>query len=1082
MLRVDGSASRRPARVGAERLEPLLVQVSSRGLVRCYPANVARSDTFQVETDITPPPSPSSPRSRFRRGSSSSPTRDVPPSPISPSNPTSGTSLFKATLSILSEICLLASTPLPAFRPSMPPLGLQSVTLDVAIVILSFCKGKPKEAAAVGMSMLGAIEGWGEGTRGRVLAFFEGLTRESLESLGRRSVKRGLRSEGETRAPMRGGPVPPVAIHVDEPTDGPLESHPDLPSSSVIDIGRRATSSTCAGDQPLVVYQLCSLIAPLLSFTLANISPLTSSMDTLYRLHRLLESLVQLKPDLYLDLLEIVAYGNSAARFSALAVLTTFWPKAIGQPSIAIPFPRINYRDDVWRLETRTTRLPTSASERVLHLVPWRFADRTSTFPSRSSTPASGIGGPTPHSPPSAISTICLDCGHAIAGFGLLSLSTLEPLHLECTKTTEGSFVTHYVTTTNTNRIAAARYSFVPPSRRALLLPPDDEAQAAMPTTFLPAGAHRFRLVNIFTLPLCVVCNKPLWGTRMQGYLCSPCRHFAHHDCLADPSLLPPCRATDSSPISKITIDHTALRQDFVAFYRESILDEAHLARLSYEELSAFHLVFWTQQQILDAGVASGTIVISQTGPTKKAREAMERFELHWLVQLYDAYRANSKSSVALEEFRDMHSDGEGEVQVDFFSLELLVFVAALVRSPSEQASQDHLSAGNDDEGSAGACYDRLEVSLVLDVLARDFGLRSRTAAQHVLDHLFHLGLLERQDGRLLFPPSTTSTYSSSSIIFPLPFLIDPSPSVESLVVAIESSLRDTDLSVQEAGLLMLVRRCWPSPFASEYALERLTRAVIRWILDDSTLFKVTRDKAASLAARYASLDRAQPPRKDSRIEGDYLEQRKRLVERLASRWLRALCDQDPRQYSEFLFSKTASISAALKESNTSTVSGFSSGEERSGADCSRHRNILRRSPSYSSRTSFVCIPPVSSSPSTISSHDGSTRSHRPGRASSGTKPCVNPSPHLSAGTYSIPVQPISFRSLGRLFQAQDHTRSRSSTILTGVPRSEEPSSTLPSSDSAIADPWQVLLATSVDGEAGLRRSLRWLRILAQSG
>lgn len=772
--------------------------------------------------------------------------------------------------------------------------------------------------AAVGMSMLGAVESWGEGTKGRVLEFFEALTRESLERLGRRSEKRGLRSAAETRLAV-GGPVPPVAILVDEPTDGPFESPRELSSNSLIDIGRRATSSTYAGDQPLVVYHLSSLVAPLLSVALAAISPLTSSMDTLYRLHRLLESLLQLKPDLYLDLLEVVAY-NSAARFSALAVLSSFWPKAIGQPSVSAPFPRLNYRDDVWRLETQTMRLPPSASERALYLVPWRFPDRTSTSSSRPSTPSSSIESS--HSPPSAISNVCLDCGQAVTGFGLLSLSSLEPLHLECNKTVAGSFITHYVTPTSTNRIAAARYSFVPPSRREIVLPPDDDAQeASMPAPIIPAGAHRFHLVNLFTLPLCVVCNKPLWGTVLQGYLCSPCRNFAHHDCLADPSLLPPCRTTDSSPISKITIDHTALRQDFVAFYRESIFDEAQLARLSYEELSAFHLVLWTQQQILDAGVASGTIVISQTGPTKKAREATDRFELHWLVQLYDAYRANSKSSAALEEFRDMHSDGEGEVNVDFFSLELLVFVAALVRSPSESASQDHLSAGDDEEKSAVACYDRLHLSLVRELLARDFALRSRQATQHVLDHLLHLGLFERQDGRLLFPPSTTST-TVSSIIFPLPFLIDPSPSVESLVVAIESSLRDTDLSVQEAGLLMLVRRCWPSPFASEYTLERLTRAVIRWILDDSTLFEVTREKAASMAARYAHPDRVLPPRKDSRIQGDYLEQRKRLVARLASRWLRALCDQDPQQYSEFLFSQTALVSAASKDSNTSTVGG----------------------------------------------------------------------------------------------------------------------------------------------------------------
>ncbi|KAL8281141.1 hypothetical protein RQP46_006499 [Phenoliferia psychrophenolica] len=1051
-------------------------------------SNDANDDWTATQHDPTTPTSPSSPRGRFMRSGS-----QAPPSPTSPTagQPVSGSSLFTTTVQVLGDIALLASTPLPAFRPAMPPLSLQSITLDVATLLLKTTQGRPRDSVAVAFSMLAALQGWGEGMMGRVIVFFDSFVTESLERLARHTgapARNGALLQAATRS------VPAIAIQLDEPD---LMGGASAAEGGALDIGDRAAPSSMAGDLPLVVYELTALVAPLLTVALASISPLRSSMATLYRLHKMIESLVVLKPDLYLDLLDTVAYGSSADRRAALSILTSFWPKALGQPSIAQPFPPVSYRDDVYRLETQTMRLPSRASEHVAHLVPWRFdcqgSHEESSRPASATFASDGLS-----SSAGDDAQPCIECGLPVVGFGLLSLSgPYEALHLRCHNSPEGSFIAHYVTPNNTNRIAAPRFSVVPAPRRAGLVPAQVPAEEkSMPPISIRVDSHRFRLVSIFTLVPCFVCRMPLWGATAQGYKCASCRQFAHHKCLTDPNIspFPPCEVHESTPIEHITIDHKVLRRDFLAFYRDVVFDEKRLAAMSYEEVSVFHMVLWTQQQLLDAGVAGGTIVVQQTGPTKQAREAIDPFELHWLAQLYGAYKDSQtmRTSTALREFRAMHgesldeSDAADDVAVsadpDCFSLPLLVFVTALMRSPVEDPNPDPTFPFPGSQPAPGRCFEQIQVSLMLEILTRDFGLRSPVAARHFLEHLLHLGLFERQDARLLLLPQTSTISpreSSTTVIFPLPFLIDPSPSVESLVVAIESSLRDVDLSVQEAGLLLLFRRCWPSPFASAYALERLTRAVLQWLLDDTTLLAVTREHVASLNKRYNEAGRSAPQHSTMGSSGgggsggsggggaDYVLQRKLLVERLAARWLRALHDLDPQQYGEFLFRQTAIVSAA---SDTQEMPNQGSAElgasERTVAFTELLlRNLIRL---YHSDVVF-------------SVYDNLFSRWLDEVASTWLDFAAND-------------VPLSFKSLVRLFQGHnvDSTpggrKSRASVMLTGLPMTEEPSSTGVTSSpgsgmsTATLDPWKVLVDTSLDGSAGRRRALRWLRIIAQSG
>ena len=226
---------------------------------------------------------------------------------------------------------------------------------------------------------------------------------------------------------------------------------------------------------------------------------------------------------------------------------------------------------------------------------------------------------------------------------------------------------------------------------------------------------------------------------------------------------------------------------------------------------------------------------------------------------------------------------------------------------------------------------------------------------------------------------------------FPLPTILDSSPRVEDLVAAIESSLQDHNPSTQEAGLLLLSRHCPPTSFVSHYALERLVRAVIGWILAESTLFEITQRSAASTTASLAQSNREFPSRDHEKDGSDYIMQRANLLARTALPYLLRIHELDPAAYADIVFSQTASISAVrddlpgamgLKglESLQSIVSRIMCCDGAT-ADIAILRTRCTPWPTPSFAISSVSINPRSPSrSSTISSLDGSTMYRSTGR------------------------------------------------------------------------------------------------------
>ena len=92
--------------------------------------------------------------------------------------------------------------------------------------------------------------------------------------------------------------------------------------------------------------------------------------------------------------------------------------------------------------------------------------------------------------------------------------------------------------------------------------------------------------------------------------------------------------------------------------------------------------------------------------------------------------------------------------------------------------------------------------------------------------------LLERADAHpVLFTEGADP--ERVPLVFPLPFGFDITLEVETLVATVEACLSDIHLSVNEVGLLLLVRRFWPNGMLSDYSFRRLAKAILSWILSE---------------------------------------------------------------------------------------------------------------------------------------------------------------------------------------------------------------------------------------------------------
>ncbi|KZV90247.1 hypothetical protein EXIGLDRAFT_720571 [Exidia glandulosa HHB12029] len=946
------------------------------------------------------------------------------------------TQCISVLASLVAEDCRM---PPPRASVRRPPYTLHAHTLDFASALAETQLHDPLALSDIGFAMIPAFATFPTPLLLRLLRFFHyELLHPMLDRL--RAARTG-RATDDLRGPHPLQEPGMISIHVDEvqDTDSSVVSHSVLTwtpwSNPRYEAGRIVASS--AARQSQLVYRLSSLITPLLSalFNAPNIAPAIAQLDVAHESCRLLDTIVRFKPDAYVDVLETLAFHTTTSRPFAAGILSSVWPKAFGHAFVGSPLPTFAYPEVLSIYTARQMNQTELVGKHPLthEFIIWRFTDDV-------------------HSQADAPHSDCQVCSISISGLGLLCPFCMCCVHMQCYDDPAGTLIRSSVSSskeaTRTNPVL--KFSRVLPARRAT-------------TLTRVVKNHPFNLVHLFTLTLCGVCQKPLWGISMQGFLCAACGVPVHDACLRS-GRLNGCKP--NVPPSHHSVDLATLRRTFVEHYNAIVFTEDDLFDKSYEELSVAYSVLWTQLQILGFGLSNFTINIETQVPGAP-KQKMEDFELQYLVKLYEAKITSElyQPGAVLTEF--LHTRRHVAEHMLLYNWSVLAYVASLIKTPIElpggmdgqvlrSPSQDLLTASTydpDEPDDAPQAYEIVEVAHLRDVLGHDLHLTTDRAAMELLQHVANLGFFARIDGE---PRLNTGSEEVKSLmcVFPLPIALDVNgDNVETLVSAIEACLADISITVNETGFLLLVRRCWPSSRHTEYALSRLARVVLQWIFaEDERLVVVARDfDRAGIAVPGVPHPNDLYPwpktssflRENKRVSSNYVGYRRFLLQRYALRWLRALHDQDAEFYATTLFTHATDFAAemdALEATDTVNMS------ERESVDA-----MIARADQILKFITKLCQSSV-----IFSTFDSVMRQW----LKAITSLCV-----LNPGA-------IVFKSLPRLCNSDTD---RSSTVLDAMPG-------VMTDRFPTIDLWRVVDETAQQGGPDLLEALQWMRVMAQSG
>ncbi|KZT09437.1 uncharacterized protein LAESUDRAFT_741739 [Laetiporus sulphureus 93-53] len=822
------------------------------------------------------------------------------------------TPLISQCISVLSSVivddCRFRTSSARLYRP---PYALQAVTLDVARSLVFAHRHNANILCQIGFAVIPAFYAFPPVLHTRLLTFFdEGIFGVILDAIA------GMqRFSGNPTSASISGNEPSALMQKEEPSgvsitvEAAEETNSSFSSESIWRKWSKSNTpngvklhSTHAPGREIAIYQLSSLVSPLLAVIFENINVSSDQLPLLHRFHQLMIRIIDTKPDAYLDVLAVIAYHPPAGRSPALALLMSYWPRGIGHLIVNKAFPVVSYSTSLIHASQGpnvTRRL--HDNPHVHQFVPWRFTASSAPVLLRETSPDQ-----------------CCVCDNGIDGFGLFCPFCMCAVHFDCYDYPEGCFFTEYnlASEADKQKIVLYRFCHVLPPRRGPL-----------PTTIIQ-DQHTFRLVNLFSLTLCLICRRPLWGPVMQGLRCISCKQFAHHSCLTQSGVLheaPRCRSI-SVDETYLTIEWPVMRASFVEHFRDILLPEVELYQKTFEEISTFFAVLWTQLQLFQHGVALGSIIVSQAEAPSNSGQSFE-FELHHSVKLYESILLSSKLLVSDELNEHLLDNNIRPSDLLFpFNWRVLTLVASSMKmsvassgmTPSDSAallgvSQPYLAEESLGDESSLA-HEVLPLAHLRDQLGYRFGIHTDSAARYLLVHLSHLGFFQRLDGEEVnfdFIADPEEVLCS----FPLPTGLEGSNAVEILICAVESCLSDLDVSVNEAGLLLLVRKLWPDGMLTDYAERRLCAAVLGWILaEDQHLAIILRDyvaKGRSLPGVRSGTDvqswpsHMQPRAKAANAAnngGDYIASRRALLTLYASRWMYALHSLNVDDYARIVF------------------------------------------------------------------------------------------------------------------------------------------------------------------------------------
>jgi len=387
------------------------------------------------------------------------------------------------------------------------------------------------------------------------------------------------------------------------------------------------------------------------------------------------------------------------------------------------------------------------------------------------------------------------------------------------------------------------------------------------------------------------------------------------------------CQPSTNMSEEDALIEREMLLFSFKAYYENILIPEENISNYSFEELSIIMTILQMQENILRNGIMAGCLIIKQKhhDPLAPRTEQFEKFdELQEFFELYRSYIEGGK--VSLSVISNEYWEGVGkEPPLWIISCEdYLAHLASIMKTSNDSESgfvDRHLSVYTSAALTAPSpeySYNFagiLTIKEMMNWLRKNLGFHSSYVSKIFLQQMTNCGFLERIDGHpILFYDEPEEKHLDHDCMFPLPFVIECSPTVESLITAITACLSDINISTNECGLLLMTRRCWPDSFLSKYILERLIYAIIEWVCsEDDKLLIIAREYTSSHLKLPGVRDEMEDKRgganqrKSSLIPnsaggGAYIVCRKMLREKYIVNWMSAIHDMNQGLFCDIVF------------------------------------------------------------------------------------------------------------------------------------------------------------------------------------
>ncbi|KAI9478247.1 MAG: hypothetical protein EXX96DRAFT_241867 [Benjaminiella poitrasii] len=1088
----------------------LLIQLRS-ALMVCHQVGLSTQVLMQGERTPTATPVSSksnSPAHSPRLGSPSHSAEATIPTLQNMSPRNKKKSDFETILHVLSDIILNDSrfkTANP--KPSRPPYTMQTILIDIALILVQI-RDDPSGLYHIGTVFLPAFESFSDGQMlGKLLSFFlDNLLPKLMQCKDEPKSRTNnlqkqpnhdtfktthTRSQNNQNTPTI-NIQSPEQEHINTPTK---ISHLTIdtrlypidttgPSSSYSPAGHSTASSI--NNQSIDTYYAYALFTPLLYFMIQYLDPylaaqsnksqqenltytLTRQANSIHNFHRALSYMISCKPDLYLDILDIISNSTSEVKYRACQILFYYYFVSVGHVVIADPLPPLGAQEELELLDQHRKqqefeeqhqknsqfsqhayrafsnnqphlmRQGTGADSLDEDLVedhhvwyPHMF-DRTQRTQSQSFELVDNYyhAYTTKTALPLMVNddinkSFCKECFKPIKGFGLRCYQCKGSVHYSCFSGVidmKEQAIMFYVKAGGIQKVVTPQFCHIPPQLRFRDLVNRGILGWTMKSNSSKVGllGHMFQLVNLYTLVICACCGLPLWGISQQGYRCTECNRFVHSHCLAEAEEKNGFFKTESSrrtvihsfqtclpfqPLleSDIEISQADLSKNFIEFYDDAVPANTYsLEGRSFEEVCTILNVLLLQERILHYGVATGCILITQESddPLLSVPDAsndesgdITASQISYCSPLtsaikicFDELKAKKYNNSTF--IKDFYGDELKDIDECLLSKEeFLSHLSAMMKclitsfpnnnlSPSTMLnSNSPASALLDKRKTAGVARGFLQVSsspltsmwddeyddfhegnppneyldrsVLLSWTMTNLNFKSQKNAELLLQHMRNMGLFERFDASAVLFTNSSTKYNQFQeqenqiqCIFPVPYAIDCSSTVESLINSIDACLQDIDLSINECGLLMLVRRCWPDPFMSRYTQERLIRAIVAWTFDeDERLLALHAELTASNKnpqnhnnkqhnkwAQAALLSRMKAGNNNlfdrnrqsalhyntmvgvsSSASSIYVTTRTALKDRYIIRWMESIHDMDKNAYTDMLFNATEDI------------------------------------------------------------------------------------------------------------------------------------------------------------------------------